>query len=160
MGEQDFLKEIGPAGLHSRIKRLSDNLLYSTRDFYKAVGADIEPNWHLVFLLLQHHQTLTITEIAERLQLSHPAVVKIIRNMRQKGYVQAKTDLNDSRKQSLTLTEKAKSSFAQYEKYWDAGVLTTLQMLEDNPGFMEALTKLEEQISLKSYKDRTLDNLI
>ena len=160
MGEQDFLTEIGPAGLHSRIKRLSDNLLYSTRDFYKAVGADIEPNWHLVFLLLQKHQTLTITEIAERLQLSHPAVVKIIRNMRQKGYVQAETDLTDSRKQSLTLTEKAKSTFEEFEKYWDAGVLTTLQMLEDNPSFLEALTKLEKQISRKSYKDRTLENLL
>ena len=61
MIKNDFLSEIRYAGLTSRLKRLSDLLLYSTKNFYKSVEIDIEPNWHLVFLLLK---ALNITDIS------------------------------------------------------------------------------------------------
>lgn len=106
----DFLQQIGFAGLNSRIKRLSDELLYSTRDYYKNAGFDIEPNWHLIFLLLEKHKSLTNTEISQELRMSHPACVKIINKMKKKDYIDTKTDKNDSRKQLLELSDKAKKT--------------------------------------------------
>ena len=155
----DFLLELEHAGLTSRLKRLSDTLLYSTKDFYKAVGADIEPNWHLVFLLLKKHQALSLTDISDQLQFSHPAVIKIINNMKMKGYVETKTDIIDSRKQIITLSERAIEVLPRLETYWAACILTMQELLEDAPEFLSALGKVEEKMRKSSYKDRSLKNL-
>ncbi|MCV9934120.1 MarR family winged helix-turn-helix transcriptional regulator [Flavobacterium sp. LS1R47] len=159
MIQNDFLIEIQLVGLTSRLKRLTDNILYSTKDFYKAVGVDIEPNWHLIFLLLKKHRELTVTEISERLQMSHPAIVKIIRNMKLKDYIGTKTDTTDSRKQLLYLTTKAELALPQLEKCWEACILTMEELLEGNEFFLKNLELIEEKIGKKSYKERTLKNL-
>lgn len=159
MKEKDFLKEIQLAGLTSRLKRLTDNILYSTKDFYKSVDTDIEPNWHLVFLLLKENDALTVTDISERLLLSHPAVVKIIKNMKTAGYVNTVLHPLDSRKQILKLSHKAEQSLPEFEKYWAACILTMEQLLEDNSIFMDSLEKIEQKIEESSYKERTLKNL-
>lgn len=152
----DFLIEIEIEGLSSRIKRLSDALLYSTKDLYKAEGLDIEPNWNLVFRLLQTHKELTITEISERLQFSHPAIIKIISKMKKKGYVDSCFDKNDGRKQLLTLTNKAKRKIATLEPYWVIGANVIQDLLEDSPNFLEELTKIEKKIKEADYKERAL----
>lgn len=159
MREQDFLSEIELAGLTSRLKRLSDNILYSTKEFYKEVGTDIEPNWHLIFLLLKQQELLYLTEIAEKLQLSHPAVIKIIKKMREKGYIVTQTDTTDTRKQLISLSEKAHLSIPKFEQYWDACVQTINELIEDNHDFLNALGKIEQKVKEKSYKERTLKNL-
>jgi len=159
MIKNDFLSEIKYAGLTSRLKRLSDLLLYSTKDFYKSVGVDIEPNWHLIFLLLKEHEALNIKEISDRVQLSHPAIIKILNNMKQKGYVVAKTDDIDSRKQILTLSAKAYDALPLLEEYWEACIQTMKEVLEDSPEFLTALGSIEQKFKESSYKDRTLRNI-
>jgi len=94
----DFLTEIEFIGLTTRLKRLSDALLYSTKELYKTEGLEIEPNRNLIFILLQENEALTITEISEKLQFSHPAVVKIINKMKRHGLVRTKTDKEDKSK--------------------------------------------------------------
>ena len=159
MNKKDFLVEIDFAGLSSRIKRLSDTILYSTKDFYKAVDTDIEPNWHLVFLLLNKYSSLTLTKISEHLQLSHPAVVKIVKNMKRSGYVLTEADNSDSRKQLVTLSDKALIALPQLEKYWDACIKTMKELVEDTPSFLDSLSKIEAKVQQSSYKERTLKNL-
>ncbi len=155
----DYLEKIGLAGLNSRIKRLSDELLYSTRDYYKKVGLDIEPNWHLIFLLLEEHGSLTVTEISQELRMSHPACVKIINKMKKKNYITSKTDKNDSRKQLLELSDKAKTRLPEFIKHWGAGTKTTEQLIKRSPHFIQELTEIENLVSDKNYMQRTLKNL-
>lgn len=156
---KDFLTEIKYAGLTSRLKRLSDEILYNTRDFYKSVGLDIEPNWHLIFLLLEKHGSLTVTEISEELRMSHPACIKIINKMKKKDYITTKTDSEDSRKRLLELSPKAKDQLPSLHKHWDIGMKTVEELVQNNPHIFEAITELEEQIAKKSYKERVLENL-
>ncbi|MFT4802241.1 MAG: MarR family transcriptional repressor of emrRAB [Flavobacteriaceae bacterium] len=154
----DFLQQIGYAGLNSRVKRLSDELLYSTRDYYKNAGLDIEPNWHLIFLLLEKHHSLTITEISQELRMSHPACVKIINKMKKKGYIDTTTDENDSRKQLLELSEKSKNKLPDLHKHWDACIKTTKELIEKSPNFIQELIEFENLLAEKNYKERTIEN--
>lgn len=154
----DFLREIGFAGLNSRIKRLSDELLYSTRDYYKNAGLDIEPNWHLIFLLLEKHSSLTITEISQELKMSHPACVKIINQMKKKGYIDTMPDVRDSRKQLLELSEKSKPQLPTFHKHWDACIKTTEELIANSPNFMQELAELEDLVTMENYKERTIKN--
>jgi len=154
----DFLEEIGFAGLNSRIKRLSDDLLYSTRDYYKNAGLDIEPNWHLVFLLLEKHATLTITDISQELRMSHPACVKIVNKMKKRGYLDTIVDKNDSRRQLLLLSKKATSMLPEFRKHWEACIQTSKDLIEKSPNFMKELSEFESLVAEKNYMDRTLEN--
>ncbi|NIG56409.1 MarR family winged helix-turn-helix transcriptional regulator [Chitinophaga sp. Cy-1792] len=159
MEDRDFLRELSYEGISSRIKRLSDTLLYGTKEFYKEIGIDIEPNWYLVFRLLQEYRQLSIKEVAARMQFSHPASIKIIRNMQEKGYLEVATDPADSRKQLISLSAKARKAMPELEKYWAAGLATMKEVLEDNPEFSAMLAKLEDKVQEIGFKERALRNL-
>lgn len=154
---KDFLADLDLVGFTSRIKRLSDDILYSTRDYYKSQDLDIEPNWHLIFLLLEE-KSMTLTEISEELRISHPACVKIINKMKKIGYILAKPDQEDSRKQILELTEKSRIMLPEYHKHWNAGIATIHEITADCNNILEELQKIEKRLSEGSYKIRTLRN--
>lgn len=156
---EDFLSAITHEGLAGRLKRLSDELLYSTRAYYKSTGLDIEPNWHLVFLLLEKQEQMTITEISQELKMSHPGMVKIVNGMKKKGYLLSQSDENDSRKQLLSLSEKAKNLFPEFRRHWDAGIMTMQQLVEDSPHFLDELRNLELRFAESNYQQRTSENL-
>ncbi|MCZ6899724.1 MAG: MarR family transcriptional regulator [Bacteroidetes bacterium] len=155
----DFLKELGYLGLIARFKRLSDSMLYSIRDLYKLEDIDIEPNWHLVFLILKKYKTRTITEIAKSFHISQPAIVKIINKMEKKGYIDIIKDTHDNRKRQLQLSQKAISQLPKFEKIWQAGRQSIKEMLEGNQTFLDLLENFEQQIEDKSFKERVSDHL-
>jgi len=155
----DFFKELGYLGLIARLKRLSDSILYSIRDLYKLENIDIEPNWHLVFLILKKHKTRTMSEIAESFHLSQPAIVKIINKMKKKGYIDIVKDTYDNRKRQLQLSQKAVSELPRFEKIWHAGQESIKEILEANQAFLDLLENFEQQIGQKSFKERVLKHL-
>lgn len=152
----DFIKNIAYEGLHSRLKRLADTLLYSTKDLYKSEGLAIEPNWHLIFRLLQEHTEMTITEMAESLQFSHPGVVKIVNKMKSQGYINTIEDKVDKRKQVLSLSEKAIEDLPKLEPYWTAGIAVVEDIFADSPTILEELSKIEQKVNELNYKQRVL----
>ncbi len=78
------MEQYGYLTFTARLKRISDNLLYSSKDLYKFLNLEIEPNWHLIFLIFSDKDTLTITEIAEELRIFQSGVIKIVNKMKEK----------------------------------------------------------------------------
>lgn len=157
--ENDFLMEMGYSGLTGRLKRLSDLFVYQTKEFYKEHGVDIEPNWHIIFLMLQKHENLTVMEIAEAVQLSHPAIVKLINKMKKNGYIRSVLDPTDNRKYQLTLSKKAKSKLPQLQEYWIAGEKALEEMLEHNTELLKQLSIVENNMRKSDFKER-MENLL
>ncbi|WP_047247002.1 MarR family winged helix-turn-helix transcriptional regulator [Maribacter thermophilus] len=143
----------------ARLKRISDSLLYGAKDLYKTLNLEIEPNWHLVFLLFKEKNTLTITEIAENIKISQPGVIKIVNKMKAKDYLKAETDKRDHRIQLLKLTTKAKKELPKLDKVWFAGEKTIKELLDNNTDIFDQLDKIENAIAESNYKDRTLIHL-
>jgi len=143
----------------ARLKRISDNLLYSAKDLYKTLNLEIEPNWHLIFLLFKENQTLTITEIAEKLKISQPGVIKIVNKMKAKKYLKSEKDKKDSRIQLLKLTTIAKKELPKLDEIWLASEKTIIDILDNNPAIFEQLDRIEKAISESNYKKRTLIHL-
>ncbi|RXG28241.1 MarR family winged helix-turn-helix transcriptional regulator [Leeuwenhoekiella palythoae] len=156
---EDFLIEMGYAGLTGRLKRLSDAFMYQTRDFYREHDSEIEPNWHMIFLLLQKNETMTVTEIADALQLSHPAIVKLINKMKKRGYINSNLDPKDNRRYNLVLSQKAKKELPVLEAYWEAGNKALEEMLEHNTLLLEQLEQLEARMAEADFKTR-MDKLL
>ncbi|KMQ62957.1 transcriptional regulator MarR family protein [Chryseobacterium angstadtii] len=151
---QDFIKELGYKALDSRLKRISDRMSHDVRKFYKEMKIDVEPNWYLVFMLLQKNKEMAIIDIAEPLGYSHPSVVAIIKKMADKGYLNIKKDSTDKRKQMISLTEKAVKMLPQLEQIWDSCENAILQVLSDDLGIFDYLDEIDSRLKSESFHNR------
>lgn len=152
----DFVNELGYLGLSVRLKRLSEAMVHSGRQMYKTLGMDIEPNWFLIFKLLQKYERLTVTEMASKLHFSHPSVITIVSKMESAGYLMASIDQRDSRRKHYTLSNKAKDLLPEYEAVWEAGTKGVEAMFKSGSDFLDQLESLEVQYNEKDFKERTL----
>lgn len=155
--KQDFLQELGYLGFTMRLKRLSDKLLQDGRRLYKTIDFDIEPNWYGIFILLQKEPQLTVTEIADHLDLSHASAIASINKMIKNGYLEAVQGSKDKRKRQLSLTQKALDKLPAYSRLWDAGRESVSQLLEGT-NLLAELTLLENQLKEQDFEARTLRN--
>jgi len=150
--EKDFLKELAFVGFTARVKRISDLLMYDARKVYEDLQIGIEPNWHLIFLLLKKEKQLTVTEIAYKLKFSHPAVIKIIKKMKDKGYIESITDSNDSRKQLLQLSIKSINELPRFEKEWDRIEMIIQEFVDAD--FLAKLSEIENDLQQHGLFER------
>ncbi|WP_420319001.1 MarR family winged helix-turn-helix transcriptional regulator [Ekhidna sp.] len=151
---EDFLVSMGYPGLTARLKRLSDQLIYQTREIYKDHQIDIEPNWQNLFLLFKKHETLTVTQITLVTDLSHPAVIKIVNRMIDKGYLSTESDSSDARKKILQLTDKAHKNLPVFESFWQAGHEAIEELLNHETKLLDDLTIIENNIRKSNFRDR------
>ncbi len=148
---KDFIDDIDYYGLSARIKRLSDSLNSEARKMYSFLNFEIEPNWHLVFLSLKE-ESLSVTEIAKQLQFSHPAIVKIVKKMKERGYVKSIQDEKDSRRQLLSLTKKSEKLLPKFEEQWNH-IQRIIQECSDE-GFLQSIRFFENKLKEKSLSQR------
>ncbi|KFF26610.1 MarR family winged helix-turn-helix transcriptional regulator [Chryseobacterium vrystaatense] len=151
---QDFIKELGYKALDSRLKRISDRMSHDVRKFYKEMNIEVEPNWYLVFMLLQKNIEMSIVDIAEPLGYSHPSVVAIIKKMVDKNYLNIRKDNTDKRKQMVSLTEKAVDMLPQLEQIWDSCEKAILQVLSDDLGILNYLDRIDSGLKDESFHHR------
>ena len=150
--ENDFVQSLAYIGFTARIKRLSDGLMYDAKSIYNQSSLDIEPNWHIIFLLLKDQQELTVTEIAKQLRFSHPGIIKITNKMKEKGYLKSRADSSDSRKTLLSLSKKSLDQFPEFEVEWNA-IQEVVEEVVDKD-FLKKLSQLEEKLAEGSISER------
>jgi len=151
----DYLQTLDLIGVTARIKRISDTLMHDARKVYEYLDLPIEPNWHLVFLLLKKEKQLSVTEISRALKFSHPAIINIIKKMKASGYVTTTTDSKDSRKQIVLLTDKAYEELPSLEAEWDK-IKIAVGTIFDNE-FLAQLTKVEEKMNKSGLLDSVIE---
>lgn len=155
MKENDFIEELGYLSFPMRLKRISDTMLHQGRRLYKELDEDIEPNWFLIFKILKKYKAMTVTEIADKVKLSHPSVISITNKMMKLGYLESSRDKIDFRKRQLVLSEKALKRLPELEAIWEAGGLAVDKALK-GLNAMEFISVLEEKFYSKGFNERTI----
>lgn len=150
----DFIRDLGYKALDSRLKRISDRMSHDVRKFYKEFGIDVEPNWYLVFMLLQKRGEISITDIAEPLGYSHPSVVIIVKKMADKGYLITKKDRTDKRKQIISLSPKAIDMLPQLEQVWDSCEKAILKLISEDLTLFSYLDAIDQKLKNESFHNR------
>lgn len=150
-----YLKNLQIIGVTARIKRISDTLMHDARRVYEYLELPIEPNWHLIFLLLKEQEQLSITEISKALEFSHPSVITIIKKMKKVGYVNSRVHTKDSRKQIIELTEKAHKELPKLQADWDQ-IKIAVRDIFDNE-FLGQLDIVEEKMEQKGLLSRVIE---
>ncbi len=140
--------------LGSRLRMLSEKITENAEQLYAIYQVELKPKWFPVFYVISENQAKSITEIAEEIGHSHPSVVKIVKEMSFANIVKETKDINDKRKNLISLTTKGKSINDKIKKqYYDVNnaVEQTLNQTRHNIWYaMEELEFLLDQQSLLS----------
>lgn len=151
----DLISELGTLAFASRLKRLSDLGMQSTLDVYQFYQVDFEPRFFPLFYYLSQKGEASIMELAENLNVSHPAVIQIARDLEKRSLIISKKSAEDARKRNLKLSKKGKNLLPILQKIWAeirAMNDEIIQTREHN--IMIAIREIEEVWEEKSYLTR------
>jgi len=143
----DLLRELGPLALASRLKRLSDRLYRDMSRVYGELDLDMEARWFPVLFLLSRGGQAAVTEIGERVKMTHPAIHQIAGAMSEAGLLVSEVDGDDQRKRLLSLSPKGLEVARRLEPVWDALRAEILDLFGDSePCLLSRLNQFEQDL--------------
>lgn len=145
----------------NRIRRFAERLQRDESKMYRDLGITTPIRWMRVLHILDEAQIpLGITEIATKLDRSHPDIHHITIQLGKEGLIKSQIDKNDQRKRLVTITSQGEELINRLKPIWEAtGEATSQWIFEQAPEFMIYLNALEDSLSRQSYHDRILDKI-
>lgn len=150
-----FFELAGHAALGSRLRHLGEQFLSDAKQIYKLYGVDIDSRWFPVFYMLSTKSDATITELAEDVGQTHPAVSQVVREMVKADLVAINKCANDGRVTRVALTNQGQAIsdqlIIQCQDVEDA-----VKSLLNTAGvdLWSALAVVEEELSQQSFFQR------
>jgi DNA-binding MarR family transcriptional regulator/predicted GNAT family N-acyltransferase len=156
----DFIEELGTLALGTRIKNLGELLMKDMARIYKEQGVDFEPRWFTLFQLIIKKKEVTVTEIANDLKQTHPAVVQVVNMLEKKGLVVTVKDKVDKRKRLVRLSVNGIKLADELEPVWLKVKEAALELLmESEPGLLHNISSLEKALQSQSMYDRIYEKI-
>jgi len=157
-----FYKQAGELIFGTRLKRLSDRFLMDVAKIYKTLDIPFEIGWFPLFYLLNERGTLSVTEIARELEITHSAVSQLVTVLEKKKLVVFLDDQNDKRKRLIGFTSKGTKMLNTVMPIW-VTLQDTMQSFlldgEHTPTLMKALDELETAMRQKSIFQQVMKQL-
>lgn len=147
--DENYYKDLGELVLGSRLRKISEKLLLEISGIYKSKGIDFEPGWFHILHLLLEKEELSITEIADILQVSHPSVIQVAKVLEKRELIHTFPGKEDRRKRMIRLTKEGRQLTDQVEPLWKKikeAVAELLSKGKHSRFLLEALTELEENL--------------
>lgn len=156
----DFIRQLAELALATRLKRLSDRLIGDVGRIYREQGFDFDPRWFALLQLLQQEGSVTVTDAAGMLRLTHPAIVQLSAQLEEAKLISTGKDKNDGRKRNMQLTSKGSDLLKRLTPLLKDIEDANREFLEstgyDVLSIIEKLEKaLDEKDMYKRVKERT-----
>ena len=151
----DLISELGSLALGTRLKRLSTQLYAQALEVYEVNNIALKPALFPCFYLLATEGDKSITEIASDLNVTHPAVYKMVKGLIEFDYVEEKKNRNDERKRIISLSKKGSALTKKLYPIWQkiAKAIDCL-LQEEASNLLLSLTRIENAISDQSILQR------
>jgi DNA-binding MarR family transcriptional regulator/predicted GNAT family N-acyltransferase len=151
----DIIQSLGPLAIASRLKRLSDRLIKDTALIYQQEKVEFEPRWFPAFYLLWQRASLSVTEIARELRVTHPAINQVAGDLEKAGLVVSWRDKADDRKRLLSLSQKGKELTFRLIPIWRDIEEAARDLLDSNAAdLMGAMDRIESALDEQEMYDR------
>ncbi len=154
------MEELGELAFGSRLRRLSDTVANQAALVYRRYGLDFDPRCFPLFRLLSEQGPLGVTEVAERLGISHPAVIQIARELERRDLIVSEKAPHDARKRLLRLSEHGRTLLPEFQTVW-----TLIREVNENlirsqrHNVLWAVEELETALSEQDYLARFTEHL-
>lgn len=152
-----FYPSLGFLVFGSRLRRLSEYFLSEVNKVYEQQGIPFDASWFPVFYLLSRHQPLSLTAIADELEVSHSAISQLVTSLRKKGWVTTKASKEDGRRQEVMFTKKGQALLLQLEPVWEAVTAAMEQMASEHAEsrrILAGIAALETSLDEASLSER------
>lgn len=129
------------------------------RIYAEAQIEGLKPSFVMELLRLHARGPMTITEIAESVQVTHSAISQKVAAMRAAGLVRT-TRGADARSKKVMLTVKARRIAARLAAEWRATEAAIAEIEEEIPyPLSRVVTDIEGALQRKSFHDRIAEKL-
>ena len=108
----DFISTQGNVFLAHRLRRASDRIVDQVGQLLIKLELDVPPRGASMLLMIDEQDAIGVVEIAQRLRLSHPLIVRMAQRFKELGLVEIEDDPNDARRRRLVPTDKARREAA------------------------------------------------
>lgn len=155
----NFIKELGPLALGTRIKNLSELLMKDMARVYKEYGVDFEPRWFTLFQLILVKNKISVTEIAAELNQTHPAVVQVVNLLERKKLISTLKDHSDKRKRMVKLSPKGRALAQELVPLWEDVNKVSQEILEESaPDLLDKIENVERALKSESIYQRMTEH--
>jgi DNA-binding MarR family transcriptional regulator len=110
----DFVESIGAPLFAHRLRRLSETLVDAVGAWLPEAGVSAPPKAGSTLLLLAAEGPMSVTEIASRLRLSHPLIVRLVRELEALGLTRTEQDPSDGRRRPVWLTQAGRAQAQRF----------------------------------------------
>lgn len=156
----DFVEQLGALTLDHRLRRLTETFLGVAQAVYQAQGLDFRPRWTSTFLLLDREGPLPLTEIAQRIRLTHPGVIGITDEMHRAGLVTYARDRGDGRRRLIGLTPAARRLKPALQRVWkQLAAAQANRFSAAGCDIMEVLSQVEDGLAARTLASEVLQKL-
>jgi DNA-binding MarR family transcriptional regulator len=156
----DYIRQLGPALLDHRFRRMMETLLRSAEEIYEARGLQFRARWASTYQLLNSEGPLAVGQIADRLRLTHPGVIGITDEMLAAEVVAAVRDPDDARRRMLVLTPRGKRMAPELFSIWtELGRAQRNRFAEAGCDIMAVLEEVEDGLIEQSLAAEVLEKL-
>ncbi len=122
---------------------------------YRESGIDFEVKWATVFLLIARQGPISVTEVADQLGITHPAVIQVVNELVKKELIMSEKSEHDSRKRLLTLSPSGEAIIPQMQPLWDAVQTVNQDMIDrQTHNLLLAIREMEDQLTAQSFASR------
>lgn len=158
----NLYQSLGYLVLGSRLRRLSEGFLAEINRAYQNEGIDFDASWFPIFYLLSKNESLSIKELSEQTEVSHPAASQLITNLKNKKLVTSATCTDDGRRQLVQLTDSGRELLARILPVWDAILLAMDDVLTNDETckqLLPSISALENAFRSANLAERISDKL-
>ncbi|GAB3894160.1 MarR family winged helix-turn-helix transcriptional regulator [Spirosoma agri] len=156
----DFMADMAELALASRLRRLSDVYWQAVTAIYRQSGVDFDVRWVTIFVLIARQGPVAVMEIADRLGITHPAVIQVINELEKKELIVSAKSEQDGRKRLLSLSAAGQAMLPKLQPLWDAFVAVNHDMLSrQTHNLLVSLQEMEAQLAERNFFDRVQDQL-
>lgn len=153
----NYYEKLGQLILGSRLRKLSERLMLEMGNIYKSKNIEFEPGWFHIMYLLSENEKMSITQISEMLQVSHPSVIQVVGVLEKRDIVKISVDFNDKRKRMVELSDNGASLLERIKPVWneiDQMMIAFLSEGEYSRNILNAITEIEKNLDAKPLSER------
>ncbi len=152
------LHDYGPLLLGSRLRKVSEALYAGVDEVYRGAGVELPSRCFPILFLLRDRGSLGISELAQKLGQSHPAVSQMSRKLLRHRLVKESPDPRDDRRRLLSLSPRARAVMSRLEPVWNAIVAAVADLESEHP-LSQHLTAVDRALEARGFAARIRSRL-
>jgi DNA-binding MarR family transcriptional regulator/ribosomal protein S18 acetylase RimI-like enzyme len=152
----DIITEQGAVFLGSRLKRLAERLQSDVAHVTERAGVAVQPGHYALLGTLDQYGPLTVSELANAMQISQPAVTRTLSRLLEMGLVGSSRVHRDQRHKTISLTAEGRSVLIRSKLLvWPQVEKAVAGVLESLSGsFLDQVAAIEASLAERTLSER------